>query len=158
MSAMKDLSWAINSSRTIVSVNASFAPFRYDLVPPTSISASAASIAIRRFAILFSSGDSLVQVSGKSGGTTTTRIPTSTVMLHSTSHSEARTKSRCDFKDTYAPSIMYNHLHALMPLAPSSPLRMPAAIKLPNAPEIKEPEKKIDMRRLSSFFVYHLER
>ena len=67
--------------RTFGSVKANLAPVRYDILPPVSTSASAASIAIRLFATRFSSGGKAVQVSGKSGRTKQTKMPTAMVIL-----------------------------------------------------------------------------
>lgn len=39
-----------------------------------------------------------------------------------------------------APSRMYSHCHAEYPRFPASPLKIPAAIRFPKAPEIREPE------------------
>lgn len=57
-----------------------------------------------------------------------------------------------------APSIINNHRHALNPLAPSSPCIMPAEISPENAPESREPENIMAVRKPSSLRVYQLDR
>lgn len=58
-------------------------------------------------------------------------------------------------KTVIPPSRMNSHLHAAIPAAPSIPLVIPADISPEKAPDIKEPENRIAVRRESSFFVYH---
>lgn len=38
------------------------------------------------------------------------------------------------------PSTIYSHCQALYPWRPARPFRMPAAIRLPKAPEMSDPE------------------
>ena len=56
------------------------------------------------------------------------------------------------------PSMMNTHLQARSPLVPSMLLVIPAVIKPPNAPEIKDPEYKTAVRKPSSFLVYQDDR
>lgn len=44
--------------------------------------------------------------------------------------------------------------HADRPRAPANPSKIPAAIRLPKAPAMREPEKKMAILRFSSLFVY----
>lgn len=104
---------------------------------PTPKSSSPASSSSRHTANSLSSSVNHPVVVGKFGSTQKAASATATVI---------------------APSIINNHRHARNPLAPSRPYVIPAEINPENAPESKEPENIIAVRKPSSLRVYQLDK
>lgn len=120
------------------SAEASLIPNQKPSCPPPALkSSSPTSSSSRHTANSLSSSVNHPVVVGKFGSTQNAPSATATVI---------------------APSIINNHRHARSPLAPSSPCVIPAEIKPENAPESREPENIMAVRKPSSLRVYQLDK
>lgn len=135
--ATKNVKQPVNS-QTFVSVKANFNAYQKELCPDSpniSLSESESPTSILNFHITRSRSVSVknLELSGLSGKMKYANGTVPTVI---------------------APSIIKHHLQALKPRVPSICSMIPAEINPEKAPEISEPEYRMEFLRPSSFLVY----